>query len=166
MKTFQKFNEDIQSLRRNLDTISQQDAPAERLAQRRRIAAERLKTSASDFTERQRANVQAQKEKHAQMRQDYEERQQQLRAKRQAEQERREAERQARLERQKQNQQSEELQLEQDPHMTPTPFNIMKAREQARGGIAHRKHVHQELAREAGAQQTAKRQRLNKLMSK
>jgi hypothetical protein len=59
-----------------------------------------------------------------------------------------------------------ELQLEQDPHMTPTPFNIMKAREQARGGIAHRRHVHGELAREAGAQQTAKRQRLNKLMSK
>lgn len=59
-----------------------------------------------------------------------------------------------------------ELQLEQDPHMTPTPFNIMKAREQARGGIAHRRHVHGELAREAGAQQTAKRQRLNKLMTK
>ncbi len=58
------------------------------------------------------------------------------------------------------------MQLEQDPHMTPTPFNIMKAREQARGGIAHRRHVHGELAREAGAQQTAKRQRLNKLMSK
>jgi hypothetical protein len=55
---------------------------------------------------------------------------------------------------------------EQDPHMTPTPFNTMKAREQVKGGIAHRKHVHGELAREAGVEQAAKRQRLNRLMSK
>lgn len=59
-----------------------------------------------------------------------------------------------------------ELQAEQHPSMKLTPFNIMKAREQAKGGIAHRKHVHGELAREAGAQQAAKRARLNRLMSK
>lgn len=59
-----------------------------------------------------------------------------------------------------------EMQTEQSPEMEQTPFNIMKAREQVRGGIAHRRHVHGELAREAGAQQTAKRQRLKALMSK
>ena len=59
-----------------------------------------------------------------------------------------------------------ELQTEQTPVMQPTPFNTMKAREQAKGGIAHRRHVHGELAREAGAQQAAKRARLKALMSK
>jgi hypothetical protein len=163
MKTFQKFNEDIQSLRRNLDTISQQDAPAERLAQRRRIAAERSKTSASDFTERQQANVQAQKEKHAQMRQDYEERQQQLRAKRQAEQERKEAERQARLERQNQQ---EDLQLEQHPHMPQTPFNIMKSKEQTRGSISRRNRIRTALDTKERTQQRSHNAILRAIMSR
>jgi hypothetical protein len=55
---------------------------------------------------------------------------------------------------------------EQDPHMTPTSFNVAKAREQAKGGIQHRKHVHGELAREAGAQQSAKNARLKAIMSR
>ena len=55
---------------------------------------------------------------------------------------------------------------EQDPHMTPTPFNIIKAREQAKGGIIHRRHVHGELAREAGAQQAAKQARIKSIMSR
>ena len=55
---------------------------------------------------------------------------------------------------------------EQDPHMTPTTFNVVKAREQAKGGIQHRKHVHGELAREAGAQQAAKQSRLKAIMSR
>ena len=55
---------------------------------------------------------------------------------------------------------------EQDPHMNPTPFNVAKAREQAKGGIVHRKHVHGELAREAGAQQAAQQRRLKAIMSR
>jgi len=55
---------------------------------------------------------------------------------------------------------------EQDPHMTPTTFNVVKAREQAKGGIQHRKHVHGELAREAGAQQAAKQARIKAIMSR
>ena len=55
---------------------------------------------------------------------------------------------------------------EQDPHMTPTTFNVMKAREQAKGGIQHRKHVHGELASEAGAQQAAKNARMKAIMSR
>ena len=59
-----------------------------------------------------------------------------------------------------------ELQAEQSPGMTQTPFNIMKAREQAKGGIRHRTHVHNELAREAEAQQAAKRARMKAIMSR
>ena len=59
-----------------------------------------------------------------------------------------------------------ELQMEQTPAMTQTPFNVMKAREQAKGGIRHRTHVHNELAREAGAQQAEKRARLKAIMSR
>jgi hypothetical protein len=55
---------------------------------------------------------------------------------------------------------------EQDPHMNPTAFNVVKAREQAKGGIQHRKHVHGELAREAGAQQAAKQARIKAIMSR
>ena len=55
---------------------------------------------------------------------------------------------------------------EQDPHMTPTPFNIMKAREQAKGGIQHRKHVHGEIARETSAQQADKRARIKAILSR
>jgi|688.fasta_scaffold136455_4 colicin import membrane protein len=161
MKNFTQFNEDMQSLRRNLDAISKQDAPAERLAQRRRIAAERSKTSASDFVERQKANIQAQKEKYAQMRQDYEERQEQLRAKRQAEKEKKEAERQARLERQ--NQQKEELYLEQTPIMKPNLYSQLVARRQAAQKSAHIKHVHQEIGAEARSQEAAHQARLKKL---
>lgn len=59
-----------------------------------------------------------------------------------------------------------ELQTEQTPVMQPTPFNVMKAREQTRGGVSHRRHVHGELARSAGQEQAAKRARLKALMSK
>lgn len=59
-----------------------------------------------------------------------------------------------------------ELQTEQTPHMNPTPFNIMKAREQAKGGIQHRKHVHGEIARETSAQQSAKRARMKEILSR
>ena len=61
------------------------------------------------------------------------------------------------------NQRNEELQLEQSPHMDQTPFNIMKAREQAKGGIRHRIHVHQEIGAEARAQEAAHQRRLSKL---
>ena len=56
--------------------------------------------------------------------------------------------------------------MEQIPPMDPKPFNVIKSREQARGGIAHRRHVHQELGAEARAQQAAKQARLKALMSK
>lgn len=56
--------------------------------------------------------------------------------------------------------------MEQGPHMDPKPFNIMKAREQAKGGIAHRRHVHQEIGAEARAQETAHQARLKSLMTK
>ena len=59
-----------------------------------------------------------------------------------------------------------ELQTEQTPVMDLKPFNVMKAREQARGGIAHRRHVHQEIGAEARAQQTAKRARMKAIMSR
>jgi hypothetical protein len=55
---------------------------------------------------------------------------------------------------------------EQDPHMTPTPFNVMKAREQAKGGIQHRKHVDQEIGAEARSQEAAKRARMKSIMSR
>ena len=56
--------------------------------------------------------------------------------------------------------------MEQIPPMNLKPFNVMKAREQAKGGIAHRKHVHGELAREAGTQQAAKNARIKAIMSR
>ena len=56
--------------------------------------------------------------------------------------------------------------MEQGPHMDPKPFNIMKAREQARGGVAHRRHVHQEIGAEARAQEAAHQARLKSLMTK
>lgn len=161
MKTFTEFNEDMQSLRRELSVISKQDAPVERLAQRRRIAAERSKTSASDFKERQKENMQAQKEKHDQIRQDYEENQQELRAKRQAEKEKKEAERRARLERQ--NQQEEELQTEQHPIMKPNFYSQLVAKRQAAQKSAQIKHVHQEIGAEARSQEAAHQARLKKL---
>jgi hypothetical protein len=55
---------------------------------------------------------------------------------------------------------------EQDPHMTPTPFNVMKAREQAKGGIAQRRHVHQEIGATAREQEAQHQKRLNKLISR
>ena len=55
---------------------------------------------------------------------------------------------------------------EQDPHMTPTPFNVAKAQAQAKGGIAHRRHVHQEIGAEARAQQSAKNARMKAILSR
>jgi len=55
---------------------------------------------------------------------------------------------------------------EQDPHMNPTPFNVEKMRAQAKGGIAHRRHVHQEIGAEARAQETAKRARMKAILSR
>lgn len=155
MKTFQQFNEDAASQYRSGQLAYQSSAPA-RLAARRSDASERSATVASDFAQTSKDRMAAQKERQSQIRQGYEERQHELKAKR-------EAERQARREREDQQ---EELQLEQDPHMTPTPFNIMKAREQAKGGIANRRHIHGELAREAGAEQAAKKARIKAIMSR
>lgn len=56
--------------------------------------------------------------------------------------------------------------MEQTPHMNPTPFNVMKAQAQAKGGVAHRKHVHQEIGAEARAQEAAKRARMKAIMSR
>lgn len=137
MKTFQQFNEDLRKLQRGLEALERESAPKQRLAARRGAARQRSRDITTNFAAQQKSEAK--------------QRQRALERVRKAA---------------KQQREQLELQLEQDPHMTPTPFNIMKAREQARGGIAHRRHVHGELAREAGAQQTAKRQRLNKLMSK
>lgn len=137
MKTFQQFNEDLRKLQRGLEALERESAPKQRLSARRGAARQRSRDITTNFAAQQKSEAK--------------QRQRALERVRKAA---------------KQQREQLELQLEQDPHMTPTPFNIMKAREQARGGIAHRRHVHQELAREAGAQQTAKRQRLNKLMSK
>ena len=59
-----------------------------------------------------------------------------------------------------------ELQTEQSPHMNPTPFNVMKSQAQVRGGVAHRKHVHQEIGAEARAQQAAKERRMKAILSR
>ena len=59
-----------------------------------------------------------------------------------------------------------ELQTEQTPMMEPTSFNVMKSREQAKGGIAHRRHVHGELARIAAAQQKQKRAEMKAILSR
>lgn len=56
--------------------------------------------------------------------------------------------------------------MEQVPNMTPTAFNVMKAKEQAKGGIAHRRHVHQELGAEARAQQAQKRAEMRAILSR
>lgn len=56
--------------------------------------------------------------------------------------------------------------MEQSPSMKQTPFNKMKARAQASGGIQHRKHVHQELGAEARAQQAAKRANMKAILSR
>lgn len=126
MKTFQQFQENVEQLRRGLETLERQSAPRERLAAKRAAAKQRSKTLASNFQRRQRERMQAQRER---MRM----------------------------------QQKEELQLEQDPHMTPTPFNIIKAREQAKGGIKQRTHVHQEIGATARSQEAAHQARLKKL---
>ena len=124
-----EVNEDIEQLKRGLETLERQSAPKERLAARRRAALERTRQIHKAEKQRQREYKEAQARK-------------------------------------KRRDQNEELQLEQTPHMTPTPFNIMKAREQAKGGIKHRVHVHQEIGAEARAQQTAKRARMKAIMSR
>ena len=73
MKTFQQFCEDAASDYEK-GMIAYSGSPRARLAARRSAAAERSRTSASDFSARSREKVQAQKERHAQIRKDYEER--------------------------------------------------------------------------------------------
>lgn len=130
MKTFHQFQEDIEQLRRGLETLERQSAPKERLSARRRAALERTRQIHKSEKRKQ---------------QKYREQQAELR---------------------RQREQNEELQLEQDPHMTPTPFNVMKSKAQAKGGIEHRKHVHQEIGAEARAQQSAKRARMRAILSR
>ena len=50
--------------------------------------------------------------------------------------------------------------------MDPKPFNVMKSKEQAKGGIAHRRHVHQEIGAAARSQEAAHQARLKSLMTK
>jgi hypothetical protein len=59
-----------------------------------------------------------------------------------------------------------ELQTEQTPVMQPNLYNQLIARRQATQKGQQIRHVHGELGAEARAQQAAKRQRLNRLMSK
>ena len=73
MKTYQQFSEDAASDFRSGQLAYQSSASA-RLAARRNDAAERSRTSASDFSARSKEKVQAQKERHAQIRKDYEKR--------------------------------------------------------------------------------------------
>lgn len=54
---------------------------------------------------------------------------------------------------------------EQTPHMNPTPFNIMKARAQATGGIQQRKYTHQDLMSKAKSQEAAKQARMKEILS-
>jgi hypothetical protein len=56
-----------------------------------------------------------------------------------------------------------ELQTEQTPVMQPNLYNQLVARRQATQKGQQIRHVHGELGAEARAQQSAKRQRLNKL---
>lgn len=126
MKTFHQFQEDVEQLRRGLETLERQSAPKEKLATRRRAALERTRQIHKAEKQRQREYKESQAKK-------------------------------------RRRDQNEELQLEQTPHMTPTPFNVMKAREQAKGGIRHRVHVHQEIGAEARRQEAAHQKRLSKL---
>lgn len=63
MKTFQQFQENVEQLRRGLETLERQSAPRERLAARRAAAKQRSRTAASNFQKRQRERIQAQRER-------------------------------------------------------------------------------------------------------
>lgn len=59
MKTFQKFNEDIQALRRSLETIGRQDAPKQRFAARKERLHQISKSAGSEFNQRNAAEAEA-----------------------------------------------------------------------------------------------------------
>ena len=63
MKTFQQFQESVEQLRRDLESLERQSAPKQRLAARRAAAKQRSRTLASDFQRRQREKMQAQRER-------------------------------------------------------------------------------------------------------
>lgn len=54
MKTFHQFQEDVEQLRRGLETLERQSAPAQRLAARRRAALERTRQIHKAEKQRQR----------------------------------------------------------------------------------------------------------------
>ena len=142
MKTFCQFQEDIDSLRRQLQSIEKQDAPIERLKARRYAANQRSKTTASEFQQRMLDSQARAREKHEQMRRDYEERR-------------------------KQSQQTnEELQTEQTPVMKPNLNPQQVAMRQAAQKTAQIRHVHGELGAEARTQVAAKNRRLKAIMSR
>lgn len=61
-KEAKKIKEDIEQLRRGLETLERQSAPRQRLAARRAAAKERSKTLASVFQKRQKEKMRAQRE--------------------------------------------------------------------------------------------------------
>lgn len=59
-----------------------------------------------------------------------------------------------------------ELQTEQTPHMNPTPFNVMKARAQASGGMQQRRYAHQDLRTKGRAQEAEHQARMKEILSR
>jgi len=167
MKSFQQFQEDT-------STFAQQyraylNSPEEKLAARRREAMQRTSSSADDFTRRALENKRRAQERHDELSQSYQKRVEDARQKREQEQQRKEQQRQeAERKRKEAEQQAEELQLEQipPPLERQKPFNVFKAREQAKSGPSHRKHVHSELSRKEGAEEAAHLARLKSIMTR
>jgi hypothetical protein len=63
MKTFQQFQESVEQLRRDLESLERQSAPKQRLAARRAAAKQRSRTLVSDFQRRQKEKMRAQRER-------------------------------------------------------------------------------------------------------
>ena len=63
MKSFQEFQEDLNQLQQDLDTISKKRSAKERLAARTKIAKEKSKLVGSEFNQRSAEEIAAQKER-------------------------------------------------------------------------------------------------------
>ena len=137
---------------------------SENLEQRRQIEIERRRAQREAQNARVSEYQETQAAKRAQRQNEIEsEKRERLAAQRVSELERK-------LQQLQQQQQAEELQLEQTPILKQKPFNVLKAREQAKSGPSHRKHVHSELSKKEGAEESAQESahlaRLKSIMSR
>ena len=63
MKTFQQFNEDVNKLQRDLDTLDRRSAPKQRLAARKEALKQRSQEQLRRFKERSKEQLQRSKKK-------------------------------------------------------------------------------------------------------